>query len=155
VIAAHPIFGTGYTSFRREIEEVYGEPKNAHNMYLTILAETGVVGLISFCAIFVQVFVMLARACRVGDPELTAFAQGMAAATLALLIVNVFGTRFLELPTNGLYWICLGLIYRQYTLLSPGMTAASTAARSRRLIRPALPAPSHLPRRAQDNPSTT
>jgi O-antigen ligase len=155
VIATHPIWGTGYTSFRREIEQVYGQPKNAHNMYLTILAETGLVGLICFCAIFVQVFVMLARARRVGDPELTAFAQGMAAATLALLIVNVFGTRFLELPTNGLYWICLGLVYRYCTLLSPGMTAAAITARPPSLIRPALPARAQLPRGIRGRPSTT
>lgn len=65
---SHPIMGNGWTSYLLETEHTIGRVYEkqyarmmAHNVYLQLLAETGIVGLVIFVYLFVAKMIQLAR----------------------------------------------------------------------------------------------
>lgn len=107
-----PIFGWGPNNFYyafnkyydpRALEHGYGETwfDNAHNIVLNTLTVQGLVGVISYLAIFVAGIIMLARAYKQGKISIHLFAVG-SAFLVAHLIQNI--TVF-ENPTSYLYFM--------------------------------------------------
>ena len=104
VFIDHPILGVGpgqYTPFyseayqqRSEIKfRQLSEPREAHNLYVSIAAETGLVGLIVFLAIFVSLIVRLTRARHYWfgrDSELAYLAVAVQFSLFAYLGTGVF-----------------------------------------------------------------
>jgi putative inorganic carbon (HCO3(-)) transporter len=104
VFAEHPILGVGpgqYTPFysqkyQQQPEIQFRElsrPREAHNLYASIAAETGVIGLTAFLAIFVSLISRLIRARRYWvsrDPELAALAIACLFSLAAYLGTGVF-----------------------------------------------------------------
>lgn len=119
VFRDHPLLGVGpgqYAPFysveyQRDPEIALrhiNKPRRAHNLFVEIAAETGLLGLIAFVAIFVTILRQLLafrRYFRYRNPGLAATATA-----LALSIVGYLGTSvFLHLAYERYYWMLLGL----------------------------------------------
>ena len=109
-----PVFGAGVGMFER-LRPVYDpDPVNeyihADNTYTELLAETGLIGLTTFCWIFVAFFKTIRRTLqRREDHDLFAIRLGLAGAVLSCLIVG-FGTNALTVGFQSavIFWLMLG-----------------------------------------------
>lgn len=82
-----------------------------HNYYLTILADSGVLGL----ALFVVVSLCFLREAFVSnrlDSQTGPVLSGLFQATVVIVAGNLFGTTLASLPINVVFWCYLGLIAR-------------------------------------------
>ncbi len=116
VFADHPILGVGpgqfpayYRGYADEIGvSVRAANREAHNLYLGIAAETGILGLTAFLGAVVATFVQLARAraaALVRRPDLAATAAGFMLALVGYLASGLF----LHLSYARYYWLILAL----------------------------------------------
>jgi hypothetical protein len=101
--ADHPTFGVGIGEFRAHAPQytapalvalfpVAGAGENAHNQWIQVLGETGLVGLVAFCAFWCAVLVPLVRSRQAPHPVA---AMALAAGVIALLLSAVLGHPFL------------------------------------------------------------
>ncbi|TXI32101.1 MAG: hypothetical protein E6Q58_04405, partial [Niabella sp.] len=75
---AHPIIGVGAGNYRNNYQsfsqligiEVRSEERDAHSLYLQILAETGVLGFIAFAGAMVSLFIALGKARTLASADL-------------------------------------------------------------------------------------
>ena len=122
MVSAHPIRGVGSGNFRlvsgRYLLRKPGavrhdffirEPKVAHNMYLHVLAELGVVGLSMFLAILAFAVACAFRAARrfanAGDRDMELLTRGLILAIIGLLSADFF----LSGQFSKQLWLLLGL----------------------------------------------
>ena len=86
----HPVFGAGFASFHATADNLQGIGTYPHNIFLELLAETGLIGFLLFTSAFAAAIVMLLRAM----PRL-AFLESaiwLAAFCVVLVEVNVSGS---------------------------------------------------------------
>ena len=112
----HPVLGVGpgqtqmYTSKYGDedgLTRLKGN-RQAHNMYLAILADTGVIGLASFLPIFIVSLVGLMKIRRLYSetrPELVGIAVGFTLALVAFLSSSIF----LSPAYERFYWLIVAL----------------------------------------------
>jgi putative inorganic carbon (HCO3(-)) transporter len=116
VFADHPLLGVGpeqfpayYRDYADEIGiSVRAADREAHNLYLEIAAETGILGLIAFLGAVVATLVQLARArarALARRPDLAAMASGFMLALVAYLATGIF----LHLSYARYFWLVLAL----------------------------------------------
>jgi putative inorganic carbon (HCO3(-)) transporter len=117
VFADHPILGVGpdqFPVYYREYAELIGvsvraEEREAHNLYLAVAAETGLVGLVGFLGAVVATMIQLIRARRAalrrGRPDLGAMAAGFLLALIAYMATGLF----LHLSYVRYFWLMLAL----------------------------------------------
>jgi len=111
VFREHFVFGIGYRTFQYMTGE--GELKDTHNMYLSVAAEMGVIGI----AIFVLILMYAARSglalyARAKDPMLKSLGMGFFVSTLSVAVMNAFGDRWSFIMMQGFYWVFWGLVER-------------------------------------------
>ncbi len=82
----------------------------AHNLYLELLAERGIVGFLSFFTVIGTAFVYLVRARRRGDPEIAALAAGCGGALLGFLLSGVFEASLLRIWAVILLFSLWGIV---------------------------------------------
>jgi putative inorganic carbon (hco3(-)) transporter len=115
VIRANPVLGVGfYTYWYVNHVSAY---RDSHNIYVKVLFETGVVGLILFLWLIGKTFWMgywLFR--RAKDPFLGSLGLGLAAWVLCSFVANFFGDRWTALQVNGYLWVLAGLVARGLTI---------------------------------------
>lgn len=134
MIAAHPFLGSGPGSFQvayppYRLPEYFGNPHavdstaHAHNEFLEIAAETGILGLAAFLWVLIIFFIKgidivreeAARSQRV-------LTMGLISGVAGLLATNLVGVN-LRFPSSAIFfWLALGLVMSQspvtgYTLL--------------------------------------
>ena len=101
--AAHPVLGVGYGQFRYYAQVATGENKVAHQTYLSIAAELGVVGLAVFgCLILAVLRDTL-------SPERRPYANVTRAGRGYVLAVLVQGM-FMNVQHSRALWICIGVL---------------------------------------------
>jgi putative inorganic carbon (HCO3(-)) transporter len=135
----HPILGAGPGGFFRRYSQeeankldlrFLGKNRRAHNMYLEIAADTGIVGLAAFLAIVVATLAQLRRVARLwtalGREDLVVLAQAFFLALVAYLA----SAAFLQLSYQRYFWFLLALANATAWLLR------REAARARREPRP-------------------
>ncbi|MEK7729664.1 MAG: O-antigen ligase family protein [candidate division KSB1 bacterium] len=114
IIGDYPVAGVGYNVFQQAIPS-YANMEwgmDAHNMYLRIGAEMGLLGLAAFLALLVFPGCTMWRVYRTtGDRFMRGWMLGGMASICGILIVNVFGSRFTREELVGLYWVLVGLTY--------------------------------------------
>lgn len=114
IIEDYPVGGVGYNVFQQAIPR-YSNMEwgmDAHNMYLRIGAEMGLLGLAAFLALLIFPGVTMLRVYRTtGDRFMRGWMLGGMASICGILIVNVFGSRFTREELVGLYWVLVGLTY--------------------------------------------
>ena len=82
--------------------------RQAHNLYLETLAETGILGFITFMGAVIATFIQLARAraaALVRRPDLAAMATGFLLALFAYMATGIF----LHLSYARYFWLILAL----------------------------------------------
>lgn len=129
VAGDHPVVGVGAGNFPvvapqyvtepldlREVQLVVDEPTVAHNTYIGVLAELGVVGLIAFAVVVLAALALARRATkafrRASAPELELLSRAVLLGLVGMLTAFVF--------LSGLYenqlWLLLGLAVALYTI---------------------------------------
>ncbi len=114
MILDRPLLGHGINTFMANYLDYWvgGEqqPRYAHNCYLQMAAETGVVGLAAFLWLLWLVFARMARALRAsrgsGDRVLLA---GLAAGLVAFAIQAGYDTNFYAMRQVAMFWVLAGL----------------------------------------------
>jgi O-antigen ligase len=116
VFADHPVFGVGPGMFKYYAPE-YGNdgglrflegPREAHNLYLGIAAETGALGILSFLAIVFVTLRSLQRrrqACMRTDPALAHSVTGFILVVVAYLATGMS----MHFSYTRYFWLMLGL----------------------------------------------
>jgi putative inorganic carbon (HCO3(-)) transporter len=111
LVPQNTVFGTGFDTyeFMGRVEEY----RDTHNLYLKILLETGVIGLVLFLILLWKMFWLSFRLFGgTDDTFFRALALGCAAYVVCAVIVNFFGDRWMYLQVNGYLWALMGLVAR-------------------------------------------
>lgn len=119
--ADHPVFGVGIGEFRERALEytsadlvalfpIAGAGENAHNQWVQVLGETGIVGLLAFCAYWCGMLWPIARHTGSGPRvPMVALGAGLTALLLSALLGHPFLTPFATLTTLLVAGILHGL----------------------------------------------
>lgn len=116
VVAEHPIEGVGFTGLAYVLPEV-GEglgleevKESAHNTWLRMLSETGIIGLAVFTWLMWKCWSIGWQAMRRSRVAFDrALGVGLCGATLTLAINCAFGDRFFNVVIAGNFWILCAL----------------------------------------------
>lgn len=104
-----PITGVGYGVFSR----LGFQLGDTHNIYLRILAEQGLVGMVIFLLLLFIMFIQGIKLFRGGDDDLSkGLGLGFAVSIIVLMINNVFGNRWTYMELSAYLWIFAGLVAR-------------------------------------------
>jgi len=126
----HPL-GIGLNHWKREIGKYtdYYVNLDAHNFYVLITAEGGIVGGIAIFWLVLALFRFAYRNLRLAQtPGARTLAFGFMGATIALAMGNLYCSRFLNGEVVGNYWIFAALCARYFQLLREGAMGARAAA---------------------------
>jgi O-antigen ligase len=132
----HPVLGVGVGGFPLAYAEtpipgklflpntVFQPPPHAHNLFLNILAEQGIIGFV----VFLLVVLIALRACvrlRAGpDRFMRMLGTGLLAALLAFLVHNLFDVTLFDSVTGPYVFVLLGLVAAADLMMRPaGMPA--------------------------------
>jgi len=137
VFRDHPIIGVGPHEFYQRYSQVYGNKldlryletsRRAHNLYLEIAADTGVIGLSVFLAIVGVTLVQLWGLARFWRRhrryDLEAYAQGLVLALTGYLLTGVF----LQLNYERYFWLLVALANAAIWILRRVPVSAAPAA---------------------------
>ncbi|MFH1502396.1 MAG: O-antigen ligase family protein [Candidatus Eisenbacteria bacterium] len=116
-VAARPVFGFGFGSVPMLTLDRMGTPFSAHSLYFETLADMGLIGVAALAWLLVACTrsgFELAR--RATTPLTRGLAVGFIAATVVLLLTNVFGQRFLHRSIAGSYFVLAGMVDRSVLL---------------------------------------
>ncbi len=118
----HPVLGVGLGGFPLAYEQalvpdkeflpstIFQPPPHAHNIFLQLMAEQGILGLLAFVAILVAAVRGTIRLRHSSDRVARLLGSGLLAALAAFLVHNLFDVTF-EDPQTGLYvFVLFGLI---------------------------------------------
>lgn len=117
IFANYPIFGSGFGTFeyimgRYVVDASFDKQVVAHNMYMQVLSELGLVGFIPFMAIFVISLRQSYTLYRTGQEG---FARNVSLAfvccVLAFMVANLFGNRFYRIALTGYYWALAAVVF--------------------------------------------
>jgi O-antigen ligase len=109
LVSEHPILGVGSGAFPQAVEPILGMQRVAHNTFLSVLAENGIVGLALFCLIG---FLCILSALRMRALERKVW--------LILLGSWVVGVFFFTYEFQHVTWLLLGLsIAHGHTINDP------------------------------------
>jgi putative inorganic carbon (hco3(-)) transporter len=119
-IESSPIVGTGFATFQ------YGHHvdnlKDTHNLYVKVMVETGIIGLIIVLVLFQQ---FLASAYRLfkhaTDPLYRGLGLGLFSAMCSCLVANLFGDRWTYLEITAPLWVLAAAAIRanEFTTAEP------------------------------------
>jgi len=142
-----PIFGMGLGTYadahaahateRDGSVAVYGQ-RDAHSTYLTLLAETGAIGLLFFFSIIGSVFRKLRQAKRVAGPEDAAFLRILQIGVVAFLVAGVWGSY----GAMAFFYVHLAYVYAAAHSIAERGQHRPVMRRGAGLTR--APAPSHV-----------
>jgi O-antigen ligase len=120
ILETSPVVGVGLANFAEAYSDVnlqgkwnlpgsgYRPPPHAHNLVLTLLAETGVVGVAAFFAFVAAVISALVRALRGADPRSKLLVAGIAGALAAIFVDNSADVTLFNNVTQATFWVILG-----------------------------------------------
>ena len=146
MIAAHPFLGSGTGSFQvaypqYRIPEYFGNPHavdstaHAHNEFLEIAAETGILGLGAFLWILVVFFRKGTDIVRREDNGYKrGLAMGLVSGVAGLLATNLFGVN-LRFPSSAIFlWLAMGLVMGRAPVTSYRLPVAKLSPLLRKVI---------------------
>ena len=109
----HPIFGVGVDSFQVFYPLYSGrddELNHAHNLFLNIVAERGLLGLLAFGLVITLLFRSLARAFRQVDTLIgRALVAALLASFLAYFAHSIFDVSYYDYKVLLLFWLLAGV----------------------------------------------
>lgn len=114
VFLSHPFIGAGLGSLQYYMEQFTGRASyKAHNEYLQILAEVGILGLIFFASLFVISYKNIRRLIKTSSEKayVHLWAIGILAGFIGMLIHIFVEPSFIAYQFFVFFWIVMGLIY--------------------------------------------
>jgi len=112
---SNPVIGTGFDTYA--YTNHYHGYKDTHNLYVKMLAETGLVGLCLFLWLLVKTFCAGYRLFRQAeDAFLSSLGLGLSVWVVCVVAANLFGDRWTYLQVNGFMWVLAGLVSRGIAL---------------------------------------
>jgi O-antigen ligase len=114
MIVESPLLGKGYRGFhglKQDYTSSYVHESDTHNLYLYIASCLGVPALILFLLILYKTFRLgysLYRESNDNFNKMIGLAGTMM--VVGIMVVNMFGTRFNDIGTNGYFWVYLAVI---------------------------------------------
>ena len=113
MIRDRPILGHGVNTFMANYLKYWvgGEqqPRYAHNCYLQVAAETGLIGLLAFLALLGVLFSQLVGRLRSLQPHDRTILSGLTSGLLAFVVQAGYDTNFYALRQAALFWVLAGL----------------------------------------------
>jgi O-antigen ligase len=130
-------YETAYPIYTRETG-AHGITAEAHNDYLQILADAGILGAVIALWFIVALFRAIARGVRSTDPLAAAIALGGGAGLFGLLVHSVFDFN-LHLPSHAIVFLLLSMVISHVgaTAHEPVKAEAASMSRAPHLIREA------------------
>jgi O-antigen ligase len=119
VFSESPVWGRGIGTLEFIIGSYmgdlgYNKNKVAHNMYLQILAELGLLGFLPFIWIFIVSGRSAHRLFRTGESPLDRnIGIAFFCCVAAMSISNLFGNRFFSLTLTGYYWVMAAIVFNK------------------------------------------
>jgi len=111
------LFGHGINTFMRVFQEYRGNnmmgPTYAHNCYIQLAAEVGIVGLLCFFWIIAEVFHQSLGRIKIyftQDRNLAAVIIGLLSGIFAFLVHSFFDTHFYSLQLSVYLWFMIGIL---------------------------------------------
>ncbi|MDO6459859.1 O-antigen ligase family protein [Granulosicoccaceae sp. 1_MG-2023] len=95
-----PIIGKGFKAFpmlKDRYTDVYAHESDPHNMYLYVSSQMGIPAMVLFILMFLNMFEMGRKLSRNEDPYIRAIGIGGAGVSACVAIVNIFGSRFINI----------------------------------------------------------
>ncbi len=131
MIRERPFFGHGLNTYMRLFQDYRRRPQNrlfsetyAHNCYIQMAAETGLLGLLGFVWIVLSFFKTMMRLARAkllpADNALRILALGLGSGTVSILVHSFFDVDLYTLQLSVLTWTGIGLYLSAYNLLNGG-----------------------------------
>jgi len=123
MIKDHPIFGVGFGAFELLSIQYMADlgltrPLVAHNMYVQIFSEMGLLGILTFLSIlFFSFRAGLYLRKRASDRFYRGIAVAFLACLAALAIANAFGNRFYNGVMTGYFWIFSALMLNAQSII--------------------------------------
>jgi len=134
MVKERPIFGHGLNTYMRLFQEyrrkqwwppVWDNPTYAHNCYIQIAAETGILGLMFFLWILGRFYRKITRMIkdqyrrdRQEEVNWSMILMGLLAGILAFLVQSFFDTNFYSLQLSTLFWFMFGLAVTLFNQLN-------------------------------------
>jgi O-antigen ligase len=138
MITQNPL-GVGLAQFPQQIgryAKLSGPARDAHNFYLLVCAELGVVGLLVLLMMLWRVLTIAWTVSRRStDALIQPVGLGMLACVLATIVVNFFGSRLMTLQVSTYFWVLAAILVRAYDcqlVAERGPIASTANARVRR-----------------------
>ncbi len=111
VFEADPVFGTGFNTYKYGSH--VGGYGDTHNLFVKVLVETGLSGLLLFLAILYKLFQIGFRLNRTAsDPFLKSIGLGFSGLMFSALVANFFGDRWMYFQITGYTFAFAGLAVR-------------------------------------------
>jgi O-antigen ligase len=116
VVTEHPLDGVGFTGLGYVLPQTgsalgVAVKDSAHNTYLRLLAEMGLLGLFLFVGLLWQCWRLGRDGERAAiDPFDRQLAMGLRGATLVLALCCAFGDRFFPIVITGNFWLLCALV---------------------------------------------
>jgi O-antigen ligase len=119
VFQADPIFGTGFNTYAYGSH--VGGYGDTHNVFVKVLVETGLVGLLLFLAIFFKLFKVGFRLYRTAtDSFFKSIGLGFSALMITAFIANLFGDRWMYFEITGYTFAFAALAVRAQQMTDEG-----------------------------------
>ena len=117
MIADRPFFGHGLNTYMTLLQEydpiARKEPTYAHNCYLQLIAETGILGFICFSTIIFELFrksMTQIRLIFTQQKSLAIRGIGLLSGLFAFLISSFSDNNFYSLQLSSLFWVMAGML---------------------------------------------
>lgn len=125
-----PLIGVGYGNFRELYASIIPGPGgivDSHNLYLQLLSETGILGLIAFLAVVIAMLTLAVRQLyRAQTPLDSIVGFGSLAAIVSVLVHGFVDFLFITSPQFGaLFWLVLAVLVANERLRTPPATASA------------------------------
>jgi len=149
-----PVWGTGYDTYAymhraKRTDGWSGYYADTHNIYLKVLVETGVIGLVLFLWLLVTTFFAGYRLFRHAKNEYFAsLGLGLAGWVVCAAVASTFGDRWTYPQINGFMWILGGVVAQAWRLEkhspSEAMSPTASEAMEEFMLAPAAPQPTGI-----------
>jgi O-antigen ligase len=84
-------------------------PPTAHNLYLNVAAEQGLIGLTALAALMIALFAMTMRLRRMPGVRDRALGRALLGVCVVVALHNLFDVTFLDPKTSTLVWTLFGI----------------------------------------------
>jgi O-antigen ligase len=125
LIDEHP-WGIGLNHFKRQIGTYAPRYANmdAHSNYVLITTEAGYQGALALGVLLIALFFLGWRTERINDsPEAKILGVGYMASVIAVILGNLYGSRFFDGDVMGNFWILTALVARYGSLQKEAQVA--------------------------------